>query len=63
MGARTPPWHELDVAIAASMKPLRLWGGLLVGIVIIVVLIVLPVNKRRLTRNQGHGRIHEAQEE
>jgi hypothetical protein len=48
--------------IAASMKPLRLWGGLLVGIAIIVVLIVLPVNNRRLPLNQGHGRIHETQE-
>ena len=49
--------------IAASMKPLRLMGGLLVGIVIIAVLLVLPVNNRRLPRNQGHGRIHETQEE
>ena len=51
--------------IAASMKPLRLLGGLLVGIVIIVVLLVLPVtvNNRRLPPNQGHGRIHETQEE
>jgi Domain of unknown function (DUF4405) len=51
--------------IAASMKPLRLLGGLLVGIVIIVVLLVLPVtvNNRQLPRNQGHGRIHETQEE
>ena len=51
--------------IAASMKPLRLLGGLLVGIVIIVVLLVLPVtvNNRQLPRNQGQGRIHETQEE
>ena len=51
--------------IAASMKLLRLLGGLLVGIVIIVVLLVLPVtaNNRQLPRNQGHGRIHETQEE
>ena len=49
--------------IAASMKPLRLWGGLLVGIGIIVMLLVLPVNNRRLPRNQGHGRINETLEE
>ena len=49
--------------IAASMKPMRLWGGLLVGIAIIVVLIVLQCNNRRLPRNQGNGRIHETQEE
>ncbi len=51
--------------IAASMKPLRLLGCLLVGIVIIIALLVLPVtvNNRRLPRNQGHGRIHETQEE
>ena len=49
--------------IAASMKPLRLLGGLLVGIAMIVVLILLPVNNRRLPRSQGHGRIHETQEE
>jgi H+/Cl- antiporter ClcA len=49
--------------IATSMQPLRLWGGLLVGIVIIVALLLLPVNNRRFPRNQGHGRIHETQEE
>jgi hypothetical protein len=55
-------WTWLN-KIAASMKPLRLWGGLLVGIVIIVLLLLLPVHNRQLPRNQGHGRIHEIQEE
>ena len=49
--------------IAASMKPLRLMGGLLVGIVIIAVLLVLPVDNQRLPGNQGHRRIDETQEE
>ena len=51
--------------IAASMKPLRLLGGLVVGIIIVVVLLVLPVTvtNRRFPGNQGHGRIHETQEE
>ena len=55
-------WAWLN-KIAASMKPMRLWGGLLVGIVIIVLLLLLPVHNRQLPRNQGHGRIHEIQEE
>jgi len=32
--------------IAASMKPLRLWGGLLAGILIIAVFVLLPVSNR-----------------
>ena len=55
-------WTWLN-KISASMKPVRLWGGLLVGIVIIVLLLLLPVHNRQLPRNQGHGRIHEIQEE
>jgi H+/Cl- antiporter ClcA len=49
--------------IAASMKPWRLWGGLLLGIGIIVVLLLLPVKTERFFKGQGHGRIHESQEE
>jgi H+/Cl- antiporter ClcA len=48
--------------IAASMKPWRLWGGLLLGIGIIVVLLLLPVNTERLPKGKGYGRIHESQE-
>jgi hypothetical protein len=55
-------WTWLN-KIAASMKPMRLLGGLLAGVLIIVLLLVLPVNNRRLSRNQGHGRIQQAQEE
>ena len=45
--------------IASSMKPLRLWGGLVAGILIIVVFVLLPVSNRRLPENQGTERIHE----
>ena len=48
--------------IAASMKPWRLWVGLLLGIGIIVVLLLLPVNTERLPKGKGYGRIHESQE-
>ena len=47
--------------IASSMKPLRLWGGLLAGILIIAVFALLPVSDHRLPENQGAGQIHQAQ--
>ena len=49
--------------IASSMKPLRLWGGLLAGILIIAVFALLPVSSHRLPENQGAGKIHQAQPE
>jgi hypothetical protein len=49
--------------IASSMKPLRLWVGLLAGILIIAVFALLPVSNHRLPENQGTGKNHQAQPE